>query len=157
MRPQPLLMPSATGMTFKNRLFLLLLLVIGLQLLVIGIYVHHRIADIIDREIGNRALVQARQIATNPMIIQSMLQHDYDKIRTYIDTLQHSYSDASYIVIGDPKEIRITHPNHDQIGFHMIGGDNSPALLRKQSFISTGRGSYGFAIRGKAPILDDKG
>ena len=157
MRPQPLLMPSATGMTFKNRLFLLLLLVIGLQLLVIGIYVHHRIADILDHEIGNRALVQARQIATNPMIVQSMVQHDYDKIRTYIDTLQHSYSDASYIVIGDPKEIRITHPNHDQIGYHMIGGDNSPALLHKQSFISTGRGSYGFAIRGKAPILDEKG
>ncbi len=157
MRLQPLLMPSATGMTFKNRLFLLLLLVIGLQLLVIGIYVHHRIADILDREIGNRALVQARQITTNPMIVQSMVQHDYDKIRSYIDTLQHFYSDASYIVIGDPKEIRITHPNHDQIGFHMIGGDNTPALLRKQSFISTGRGSYGFAIRGKAPILDEKG
>jgi len=157
MRLQPLLMPYTTGMTFKNRLFLLLLLVIGLQLLVIGIYVHHKIADILDREIGNRALVQARQIATNPMIIQSMLQHDYDKIRSYIDTLQHSYSDANYIVIGDAKEIRVTHPNPDQIGYHMIGGDNSPALLRKESFISMGRGSYGFAIRGKAPILDSNG
>ena len=61
-------MPYNTGMTFKNRLFLLLLLVIGLQLLVISIYVHHRIADILDHEIGNRALVQARQIATHPRI-----------------------------------------------------------------------------------------
>lgn len=149
-------MPDNTGMTFKNRLFLLLLLVIGLQLLVISIYVHHRIADILDHEIGNRALVQARQIATNPIIVQSMIRKDYPKIREYIDTLQRSYSDANYIVIGDAQEIRITHPNHDQIGYHMIGGDNSPALLKKESFISTGRGTYGFAIRGKAPILDDK-
>ena len=149
-------MPYNTGMTFKNRLFLLLLLVIGLQLLVISIYVHHRIADILDHEIGNRALVQARQIATNPIIVQSMIRKDYPKIREYIDTLQRSYSDANYIVIGDAQEIRITHPNHDQIGYHMIGGDNSPALLKKESFISTGRGTYGFAIRGKAPILDDK-
>ena len=149
-------MPYNTGMTFKNRLFLLLLLVIGLQLLVISIYVHHRIADILDHEIGNRALVQARQIATNPIIVQCMIRKDYPKIREYIDTLQRSYSDANYIVIGDAQEIRITHPNHDQIGYHMIGGDNSPALLKKESFISTGRGTYGFAIRGKAPILDDK-
>lgn len=86
MRLQPRLMPYNTGMTFKNRLFLLLLLVIGLQLLVISIYVHHRIADILDHEIGNRALVQARQIATNPIIVQSMIRKDYPKIREYIDT-----------------------------------------------------------------------
>ena len=78
MRLKPLLKPYATSMTFQNRLFLLLILVIGLQLLVIGVFVHHRIADILDKEVGNRALMQARQIATRPTIIEGIETHNYD-------------------------------------------------------------------------------
>ena len=157
MRPQPLLMPSATGMTFKNRLFLLLLLVIGLQLLVIGIFVHHRLADILDKEVGNRAILQAEQIASRPTIIEAMETHNYAEIRSYVDNIQKFYSDASYIVVGDEKGIRITHPDPQKIGFPMVGDDNSPALIYKKTYLSLREGTMGFGMRGKAPIINRNG
>nr|WP_321271920.1 sensor histidine kinase [uncultured Tolumonas sp.] len=157
MRPQPLLMPSATGMTFKNRLFLLLLLVIGLQLLVIGIFVHHRLADILDKEVGNRAILQAEQIASRPTIIEAMETHNYAEIRSYVDNIQKFYSDASYIVVGDEKGIRITHPDPQKIGFPMVGDDNSPALIYKKTYLSLREGTMGFGMRGKAPIINRDG
>jgi two-component system, CitB family, cit operon sensor histidine kinase CitA len=157
MRLQPLLMPSTTGMSFKNRLFLLLLLVIGLQLLVIGIFVHHRLADILDKEVGNRAILQAEQIASRPTIIEAMETHNYAEIRSYVDNIQKFYSDANYIVVGDEKGIRITHPNPEKIGFPMVGDDNSPALIYKKTYLSLREGTMGFGMRGKAPIINRDG
>ncbi|WP_320151826.1 sensor histidine kinase [uncultured Tolumonas sp.] len=144
-------------MTFKNRLFLLLLLVIGLQLLVIGIFVHHRLADILDKEVGNRAILQAEQIASRPTIIEAMETHNYAEIRSYVDNIQKFYSDASYIVVGDEKGIRITHPDPQKIGFPMVGDDNSPALIYKKTYLSLREGTMGFGMRGKAPIINRNG
>ncbi|MBB6054526.1 ATP-binding protein [Tolumonas osonensis] len=157
MRLKPLLKPYATSMTFQNRLFLLLILVIGLQLLVIGVFVHHRIADILDKEVGNRALMQARQIATRPTIIEGIETHNYDEIKAYVDELQTFYSDASFIVVGDAKGIRIAHPDPGKVGFPMVGDDNTLALINKKSYVSLSKGTLGFGMRGKAPVLNRKG
>ncbi|WP_202593440.1 ATP-binding protein [Tolumonas lignilytica] len=157
MRLHPLLIPYTTGMTFKNRLFLLLLLVISLQLLVIGIFVHHRLADILDKEVGHRAILQAEQIASRPTIIAAMEHRDYDEVRRDVESIQKYYSDANYIVVGDEKGIRITHPDPDKIGFPMVGDDNSPALIHKKTYLSLREGTMGFGMRGKAPIIDHQG
>lgn len=157
MRLKPLLKPYAASMTFKNRLFLLLLLVIGLQLLVIGIYVHHKLGEILDHEVGQRAMMQAQQLATRPTMIEAMEARDYDEVRRYISEIQQLYTDASFIVVGDEKGIRVTHPDPDKIGFPMVGDDNSPALKEKKTYVSVSQGTLGFGMRGKAPIIGQNG
>lgn len=144
-------------MTFKNRLFLLLLLVISLQVVAIAVFVQFRLSDILDKEVGHRAILQAEQIASRPILIEAMEKHDYTTVRNYVDSLHNYYSDTNFIVIGDEHGIRVTHPDKDKIGYPMVGDDNSPALLHKKTYLSLREGSLGFGLRGKAPILNHQG
>lgn len=157
MRLPPFLLPIKTGMTFQNRLFLLLMLVIGLQVVAIGVFVHLRLSDILDKEVGQRAILQAEQIASRPSIIEAMENRDYETVRSYVDHMKDYYTDANYIVIGDEHGIRVTHPDPDKVGFPMVGDDNSPALLHKKTYLSLREGTLGFGIRGKAPIVNKQG
>ncbi len=157
MRLKPLRMPYQVGMKFQNRLFLLLLLVIGLQVLVIGIYVHHKLGEILDHEVGQRAMMQAQQLATRPTMIEAMEARDYEEVRRYVSEIQQLYTDASFIVVGDENSIRITHPDPEKIGFPMVGDDNSPALKEKKTYVSVSEGTLGFGMRGKAPIIAQDG
>ena len=150
-------MPYQVGMKFQNRLFLLLLLVIGLQVLVIGIYVHHKLGEILDHEVGQRAMMQAQQLATRPTMIEAMEARDYEEVRRYVSEIQQLYTDASFIVVGDENSIRITHPDPEKIGFPMVGDDNSPALKEKKTYVSVSEGTLGFGMRGKAPIIAQDG
>lgn len=157
MRLPPFLLPKRSSMTFKNRLFLLLLLVISLQVVAIAVFVQFRLSDILDKEVGHRAILQAEQIASRPILIEAMEKHDYTTVRNYVDSLHNYYSDTNFIVIGDEHGIRVTHPDKDKIGYPMVGDDNSPALLHKKTYLSLREGSLGFGLRGKAPILNHQG
>lgn len=157
MRLKPLRMPYPASMTFQNRLFLLLMLVICLQVVVMAGYVHHKVAEILDHEVGQRAVMQAQQLATRPTMIDAMEAQDYDEVRRYVSEIQQLYSDASFIVVGDENGIRVTHPDPEKIGYPMVGDDNKAALQDKKSYLSVSQGTLGFGMRGKAPIIGKNG
>lgn len=142
--------------SFKNRVFILILALVCFQLAIIAWYVPAKINKILYAEIGSRALIQAKQLAHNPVVVQSILNNDVSGLREYISTMQHLYSDADFIVIGDAHEIRLVHPIKAEIGHHMEGDDNSD-ILRNHAMITLRRGSLGFAMRGKSPVVDQEG
>ncbi|WDF04969.1 ATP-binding protein [Shouchella hunanensis] len=107
--------------------------------------------------IGEQALTTALTVAEIPEVKQALIgTGDVDKVREMIDQIQRN-AGAEYIVIGDGDGVRLTHPNREQIGQEMVGGDNDDALLYGRSYTSLAQGSLGEAVRGKTPIRAEDG
>ena len=107
----------------------------------------------IKHQVGTRALIQAKEISSDPVLIKQIVAKDLVALNLNINRLS-AISDASFIVIGDENGIRLSHPVEDRIGLPMRGGDNAGALERGESYISLREGSLGYGVRGKAPIFD---
>jgi two-component system cit operon sensor histidine kinase CitA len=107
----------------------------------------------IKHQVGTRALIQAKEISSDPTLIKQVALKDIESLKVTIGRLS-AISDASFIVIGDENGIRLSHPIADRIGLPMRGGDNVGALDRGESYISLREGSLGYGVRGKAPIFD---
>ncbi|SUX75728.1 two-component sensor kinase [Citrobacter freundii] len=78
-------------------------------------------------QVGQRALIQAMQISAMPELVEAVEKHDLARIKTLIDPMR-SFSDATYITVGDAKGQRLYHVNPDKIGKYMEGGDSDDAL-----------------------------
>jgi len=107
----------------------------------------------IKHQVGTRALVQAKEIASDPTLIKQIKLKDNAALVINIDRLS-TISDASFIVIGDKNGIRLSHPVKERIGLPMTGGDNAGVLEHGESYISLREGSLGYGVRGKSPIFD---
>ena len=112
--------------------------------------------DILEDQIGQRALNVAESISQIKEISDAVKNKDTQ----YLQTLSLNIADnigARFVVIGDKQSIRLSHPVAERIGKPMQGGDNELALLHGQSYISKAVGSLGPSMRGKAPIRDIQG
>ncbi|UGA57461.1 ATP-binding protein [Vibrio sp. VB16] len=144
------------GMSFKGRVFVLILGLLMLQAVIMGFNFHNALIDTLHHQVGTRALIQAQEIASDPELIQEVRIKNVPAVEHVIDRL-HGISDASFIVVGDEKGIRLSHPVKERIGLPMKGGDNAGALERGESYISVREGSLGYGVRGKAPVIDFDG
>ncbi|WED23955.1 sensor histidine kinase [Vibrio sp. JC009] len=145
-----------TGLSFQGKVFLLILGLMTLQLGFMGLNFHQALEDTLEHQVGTRALIQAREIASDPELIQEVKARNVPAVDALINRLT-KISDASFIVIGDTEGIRLSHPNKEKIGFQMQGGDNAGALERGESYISIREGSLGYGVRGKTAIFDFEG
>ncbi|MFD1731431.1 hypothetical protein ACFSC4_10710 [Deinococcus malanensis] len=106
---------------------------------------------------ADRALRESQLMATLPPVVSAL---SGDKVaRTQLNALVNRYRvvlRADYIVITDQSAIRLTHPNPDQIGQRMVGGDFK-AFLRGQSMTETVAGTLGPSVRAKVPVLAGDG
>lgn len=145
-----------SGPSFRVKVFLLIFALMSLQMVFMGLNFHKALQDTLEHQVGTRALIQAKEIASDPELIQEVRIKNVPAIKHVIDRLT-IISDASFIVIGDDKGIRLSHPTEDMIGFPMQGGDNADALESGKSYISVQEGSLGYSVRGKAAIIDYDG
>lgn len=114
-------------------------------------------ANIVKKEIGERALSIAEITASHPQVVEG-LKRGYttpDLQQLALSIQQHA--EAEYVVIGDENEIRFAHPVVERIGEKMVGDDNDKALKEGLSYTSVAEGSLGRALRGKAPVRDENG
>ncbi|MDB1126152.1 ATP-binding protein [Vibrio algarum] len=144
------------GMSFRGRVFVLILALLMLQAIIMAFNFHNTLTDTLHHQVGTRALIQAQEIASDPELIQEVRIKNVVAVEHVINRL-HGISDASFIVVGDEKGIRLSHPVKDRIGKPMQGGDNAGALERGESYISVREGSLGYGVRGKAPVIDFDG
>ena len=136
------------GISFRSKVFLLILALMTLQLAFMGINFHSALVDTLEHQVGTRALIQAREIASDPELIAEVRIRDVAAVDHVISRLTR-ISDASFIVVGDTEGIRLSHPDKEKIGFPMQGGDNAGALERGESYVSVREGSLGYGVRGK--------
>ncbi len=144
------------NMSFRQRVWALLLVVVVFQLLLIGGYFHYILSDALTHQVSTRAVVQAREIASDPQLISAIAEHNQDQVSKQISRLQQT-SDANFIVVGDEQGIRLAHPEQAKVGYPMQGGDNARALQNGEHYYSIREGSLGFAIRGKSPVISPSG
>ncbi|CAM3860487.1 sensor histidine kinase [Rahnella bruchi] len=141
-------------MPFQVKLFLSLVVFSCLLLVLLGAILFHIIDRQLHHDLGQRARVQASEIALMPGLAQKVQARDIAGIARLIQPLRDK-SDASYIVIGDTHELHLYHSESPQrIDLPMIGGDNAEVLAGK-TIISIRQGGIGVSLRSKAPILDE--
>ena len=144
------------NVSFRNKIFIFILISMGLQLAFIGVNFRSALLDTLEHQVGTRALIQAEEIASDPLLVKEVGAKNVPAIEKMINRLR-KISDANFIVVGDDKGIRLSHPVTERIGLPMKGADNAAALERGESYISFSEGSLGFSVRGKTPILDSSG
>jgi two-component system CitB family sensor kinase len=138
----------------QARFFLLQALVFSLLTLILaGIQVVVTRQNV-QGQIGERALAISRSVALLPTIIEAMDDPQPARVINPLANRIRERVGADYIVVGDTRGIRLSHPITQRIGQPMQGGDNDEPLAGKE-IISVATGSLGTAIRGKVPIWKD--
>lgn len=142
--------------SFQNRIFLLILFTSIAIMLAMSWCLTRITEERLHYQVGQRALIQAMQISAMPALVEATQKHDLAAIKALIEPMR-SFSDATYITVGDAQGRRLYHVNPDEIGKSMEGGDSDDALYSAKSYVSTRQGSLGSSLRGKSPIQDRSG
>lgn len=133
---------------------LMTLLIIGVFAIFV-VFLNQFISNIIEDQVGKRALNLAHSISYMPEIKEAFQLEDPSSVIQAIVTPIKEKTGAEFIVVGNRQGIRYSHPNPSRIGEKMVGGDNDRALVFGQSYVSKKSGTLGLSIRGKAPIYSD--
>lgn len=140
-------------LTFQVKLFLSLVSFSCLLLALLGAILFHFIDRQLHHDLGQRARVQASEIALMPGLAEKVAARDISGIARLIQPLRDQ-SDASYIVIGDTDEQHLYHSESpERLNLPMIGGDNAEVLQGK-TIISVRKGGIGVSLRSKAPVFN---
>jgi two-component system CitB family sensor kinase/CitB family two-component system sensor histidine kinase CitS len=141
----------------KMKMILLIgLLIIGM-FLIMGVFLHDFFSDTLEMQLGERALSVAMSVSHIPELREAFNHEDPASIIQPLVTPIKEATGAEFIVVGNTKEIRYSHPRSDKIGQKMVGEDNTPALVHGESYVSKAEGSLGYSIRGKVPVFSEEG
>ncbi len=137
-------------------IIMIVTLLISIIVLICGVFFYLEMKEL-KINTGNRALQMANIISRMPEVLEAMeTDNPSVKLQPLVLEMQNEI-DAQFVVIGNTEGIRYTHPDADKLGQHMVGGDNSKALVEGEAYISEATGSLGLSIRGKAPIISEDG
>jgi len=145
-----------TRLTLKTRLLIALCITALLQAFLLGGYALQHLATSLEEQIGQRALQMAKGIASQTEIRIGVQQQNSRNMQEFSEGVRLN-SDARFVVIGTRDGTRLSHPVPERIGQKMKGGDNDRALILGESYVSKAVGTLGPSIRGKSPILDERG
>ncbi|MFS0555467.1 ATP-binding protein [Brevibacillus sp. 179-C9.3 HS] len=141
---------------FHSKLMLIICSLLFGVTAILGTMFEQMLADVLEKEIGTRALHTAKTVAQMSEIKQAFAAEDPAKIINPIVEKIRVSTNASFITVGNLQSIRYSHPDPEQIGKMMVGGDNE-AVFQGHSIISETVGSLGPGLRGKTPIYDEQG
>jgi sensor histidine kinase regulating citrate/malate metabolism len=143
--------------TLRTRMLLLVTILIVFMLGLIGMVFSNSIAHILEDQIGTRALRVAQSVSQIPQVKDGLVNGDPEgRIQVIAEEIR-KITGAMFVVVGDVDGRRYSHPNPDRLGKLMVGGDNAPALEDGRSYTSRAVGTLGPSLRGKTPVLDEKG
>jgi len=101
------------------------------------------------QSVAARADVQRALASPNAdFSLDNPLQRDIDGLRQRLG--------VDFIVVMNPRALRLTHPQPTLIG-QAFRGDDEGRALAGETYASRADGSLGSSIRGFAPVLDDEG
>mgnify|MGYP000023437871 FL=1 len=143
----------------KSRMMLILGLMALLQTSMLGLFAVQYLSQSLDDEIGLKALHVAKTIAAMPEIETAVANSNSTYLQPLSMTLAKQ-TNARFVVIGNSKGLRLSHPNIDKLGASMMDDDNdniSPTLKHGQAIISKAKGSLGWSMRARAPVFGANG
>jgi len=150
----PHIKPNVT-VNLKMKMILLIGILIIAIVLVIGVFMNYFISDMLETQMGDRALGVAESVAHIPELANAFKDDNPAAIIGPIIAPIQEVTGAEFIVIGNAEEIRYAHPIAAKVGGKMMGEDNERALVRGESYLSKAIGSLGSSLRAKVPIYLD--
>lgn len=143
-------------MRFHSKLMLIICSLLFGVTAILGTMFEKMLGDVLEGEIGTRALQTAKTVAQMAEIKQAFNTEDPASIINPIVETIRINTNAAFITVGNLESIRYSHPDPSQIGKKMVGGDNE-AVFQGKSIITETIGSLGPGLRGKTPIYDEQG
>jgi two-component system CitB family sensor kinase/CitB family two-component system sensor histidine kinase CitS len=142
---------------FRTQMILFVGSLVLLMLAIQGTYLNQRYAEVLENQIGQRALAVAKTVAEIPELVAAFDAVDPAAVIQPIAEAVRVQTGATFVVVGNRESIRYSHPLPDRLGQRMVGEDNQPALERGEAYVSRATGSLGPSIRGKVPVFDVEG
>lgn len=147
---------SRKPMTLRAKINLLVLLDVSIVLILVSSVFSYILVQMKFNDIGQRAVALANVVADMPTIIEAFSEPDPSKIIQPIAEQIRQETGAEFVVVGNMELRRYSHPNPNNIGKTMVGGDNE-LVLKGQASITKAVGTLGLSVRGKAPVFDTSG
>lgn len=138
---------SLAGQLFAMQAVLIAVVVAGYALFT---YVSNRSQA--EQGAGRQATAVARSVADSPSVRQAIRTSGPSALLQPYALEVVRDTDVDFVTIMDPRGIRWTHPNPDQIGL-VFQGNTAPAL-RGHTFTETYTGTLGPSVRAVTPIRD---
>ncbi len=147
--------PVRRGLTLQSRLLLILGAITLLQAGVLGLYGVGFVTETLNTQIGDKALSVAKAFAGLPIVQDAVRRKDSAVLQPLSKRVAEA-AHARFVVVGDQQGIRLSHPIAERVGLPMVGGDNEPGLIEGEAYVSKAKGSLGWSMRGKAPVIDEQ-
>lgn len=140
--------------SLQSKMIIFIVSLVLFQIGIMGLVSTNLVGSILEDQLGKRVLDVSRTIATMPEVARLVEEQDPDgKLQELAEAIRLK-TGTRFVVIGDREGRRLTHPNPQNIGKIMDGGDNDQALVHGKSYTSRAVGSLGLSLRGKVPIFD---
>ncbi|WP_020410086.1 ATP-binding protein [Hahella ganghwensis] len=145
-----------SSLSLQKRMMVFLVVLVLFQSVLLSGFTLQFVATNLEEQMGRRALQMAHTVSQIPQVVEGLESQDLSLVQPLVEEIRRK-TDAAFIVVGDTEGIRYSHPLEDRLGKRMVGGDNAPALVEGQSYVSRAVGSMGPSMRGKAPVFDEQG
>jgi two-component system CitB family sensor kinase/two-component system sensor histidine kinase DcuS len=140
----------------QTKLSLLVTALLLLLVSLVGALFSDAAENLLREQIGQKALEVAQTVALDQQIRAGLAAGDAARVQPVAEAIRLA-TGAEYVVVGDSRGIRFSHPDPQKIGRHFVGGDLDDPLLRGKSYVSAAVGTLGPSLRGIVPLPDGGG
>ncbi|MEW6426008.1 MAG: PAS domain-containing protein, partial [Bacillota bacterium] len=147
---------KAKCFALRHKLALLSFVSVVLAVFIGGLIISVRISDMLEREMGNRALAIARTLAQMEVIQNNVGRPGGEKAIQPVAEKIRLATGVDYIVIVDLHKIRYSHPIAERIGKPFEDEDINLSLHDRE-YISYATGVMGPSVRAFTPVKTDEG
>ena len=140
----------------QYHIMILTVTLVCLVLLMAGYFAVKNINEQVEEDITKQAIDIARLLAQDPFVLSSMQSDNpSQRLQPYTERWRLT-TGASFIVIANMQQIRLTHTIPEEIGTPLTDLYRDPVLHGKE-YIYLGKGSLALALRANVPIFDEQG
>ncbi|EAX48014.1 signal transduction histidine kinase regulating citrate/malate metabolism [Thermosinus carboxydivorans Nor1] len=143
-------------LTLQTKIILLVWTVVAVALFITNMLITRHITYTIETGMGENAINIARLVARSPTIVGGLTGSIAESNIQSLAEAMRQAANVEFIVVLDMNGIRKSHPNPQQIGQHVVGGDESRAL-RGEEYISIAEGTLGHSLRAFTPVFAPDG
>lgn len=142
--------------TLFTQIVLLITSVVAISTLIVSVLFTAILVNILEKYMGQQAMIVAKLTAANERIIHSFQQpNPVSTIQPIAESIRLK-TGASYVVVASKEGMRYSHPRLDFIGKPTATSVES-TIKEKKSSIVNANGPMGEAIKALTPIFNDKG
>ncbi|MDR3589504.1 MAG: sensor histidine kinase [Negativicutes bacterium] len=146
----------AKKMPLQYKIMLLTVSMVCFVLIAAGILVGQKVLEQVQEDTAKQALDIARIVARVPAVQEAIVSENPSEVLQPLAERWRTASGASFIVIANMDQIRLSHTIASNVGTPMADLYREP-VLHGNEYVYTGKGSLAPSLRANVPIFDQSG